>query len=43
VVHHTFLQIRGFVQNQDGVVSVKAVHIEPFELAAAAVPSHDFH
>jgi error-prone DNA polymerase len=43
VVHHAFLQIRGFVQNQDGVVSIKAVHIEPFELAAAAVPSHDFH
>jgi error-prone DNA polymerase len=43
VVHHPFLQIRGFVQNQDGVVSVKAVHIEPFELATAEVPSHDFH
>jgi len=43
VVHHAFLQIRGFVQNQDGVVSVKAVHIEPFELATAEVPSHDFH
>jgi error-prone DNA polymerase len=43
VVHHPFLQIRGFMQNQDGVVSVKAVHIEPFELATAEVPSHDFH
>ncbi|HEU0368151.1 MAG TPA: error-prone DNA polymerase [Candidatus Acidoferrum sp.] len=43
VVHHAFLQIRGLVQNQDGVVSVKAVHIEPFELATAEVPSHDFH
>jgi error-prone DNA polymerase len=43
VVHHAFLQIRGFVQNQDGVVSVKAGHIEPFELATAEVPSHDFH
>ena len=43
VVHHAFLQIRGFLQNQDGVVSVKAGKIEPFELATAEVPSHDFH
>ena len=43
VVHHAFLQIRGFLQNQDGVISVKAAHIEPFELASAPVPSHDFH
>jgi len=43
VVHHPFLQIKGFVQNQDGVVSVKAGQIEPFELENAAVPSHDFH
>ena len=43
VVHHPFLQIQGFLQNQDGVVSVKAGHIEPFELASAEVPSHDFH
>jgi error-prone DNA polymerase len=43
VVRHAFLQIRGFMQNQDGVVSVKAGHIEPFELATAEIPSHDFH
>ena len=43
VVHHAFLQIGGIVQNQDGVISVKAVQIEPFELATAEVPSHDFH
>jgi error-prone DNA polymerase len=43
VVHHAFLQIRGTVQNQDGVISVKAAQIEPFELATAEVPSHDFH
>ena len=43
VVHHPFLQIRGFLQNQDGVVSVKAARIEPFELESAEVPSHDFH
>jgi error-prone DNA polymerase len=43
VVHHAFLQIKGIVQNQDGVISVKATQIEPFELATAEVPSHDFH
>jgi error-prone DNA polymerase len=43
VVHHAFLQIKGVVQNQDGVISVKAQQIEPFELATAEVPSHDFH
>jgi error-prone DNA polymerase len=43
VVHHAFLQIKGVVQNQDGVISVKAAQIEPFELATAEVPSHDFH
>jgi error-prone DNA polymerase len=43
VVHHPFLQIKGFVQNQDGVVSVKAGQIEPFVLATAEVPSHNFH
>jgi error-prone DNA polymerase len=43
VVHHAFLQIKGTVQNQDGVISVKAAQIEPFDLATAEVPSHDFH
>jgi error-prone DNA polymerase len=43
VVHHSFLLIRGTLQNQDGVVSVKAGRIEPFKLATAEVQSHDFH
>jgi error-prone DNA polymerase len=43
VVHHSFLQVHGTLQNQDGVVSVKAGHIEPFFLATAEVESHDFH
>jgi error-prone DNA polymerase len=43
VVHHSFLHIRGTLQNQDGVISVKAQHIEPFHLATAEVESHDFH
>jgi error-prone DNA polymerase len=43
VVHHSFLLIRGTLQNMDGVVSVKAGRIEPFKLATAEVQSHDFH
>jgi len=43
VVHHSFLRIQGRLQNQDGVVSVKARQIEPFHLADAEVASHDFH
>jgi error-prone DNA polymerase len=43
VVHHSFLLIRGTLQNLDGVVSVKAGRIEPFKLANAEVQSHDFH
>jgi error-prone DNA polymerase len=43
VVHHSFLQVRGILQNQDGVVSVKAGLVEPFTLVTAEVQSHDFH
>jgi error-prone DNA polymerase len=43
VVHHSFLVVRGTLQNQDGVVSVKAGLVEPFMLATAEVQSHDFH
>jgi error-prone DNA polymerase len=43
VVHHSFLLVRGALQNQDGVVSVKAGAVEPFTLATAEVQSHDFH
>ena len=43
VVHNTFLLIEGTLQNQDGVISVKAGNIEPFQLTRAAAPAHDFH
>jgi len=43
VVHHSFLLIRGTLQNLDGVVSVKAGTIEPFQLVDAEMQSHDFH
>jgi error-prone DNA polymerase len=43
VVHNSFLMIEGILQNQDGVVSVKAGIIKPFLLSRAAAPAHDFH
>jgi error-prone DNA polymerase len=43
VVHNSFLLIEGTLQNQDGVISVKAGNIKPFRLTRAAAPAHDFH
>jgi error-prone DNA polymerase len=43
VVHHSFLIISGVLQNQDGVVSVKARTVEPLQTASADTQSHDFH
>jgi hypothetical protein len=33
----------GELQNQEGVVSVKATRVEPLAISAAEVRSHDFH
>ena len=38
VVHNSFLMIGGILQNQDGVISVKAGIIKPFLLSRAAAP-----
>jgi len=43
IVHQSFLTIKGTLQNQDGVVSVKAGRIEPLFSPLAETPSHDFH
>ncbi|MGH9791953.1 MAG: OB-fold nucleic acid binding domain-containing protein, partial [Candidatus Acidiferrales bacterium] len=43
VVGHQFLLIRGKLQNLDGVISVKAEHVQPLEVTRAATSSHDFH
>jgi error-prone DNA polymerase len=43
IVHQSFLMIAGILQNQDGVVSVKAVRIEPLSHLHAEILSHDFH
>jgi len=38
-----FLLIEGTLQNQDGVIHVKAQNIVPLNIASAEVKSHDFH
>jgi error-prone DNA polymerase len=43
VTRNRFLRIEGMVQNQDGVVHVKAQLISPLEVTSIEVPSHDFY
>jgi len=43
VVREPFLLIEGRLQNQDGVISVKAEHIVPLAVSRAGIASHDFH
>jgi error-prone DNA polymerase len=38
-----FLVIEGILQNQDGVISVKAARVEPLRITRAQSISHDFH
>jgi error-prone DNA polymerase len=43
VTHHRFLHIHGLLQNNDGVVHVKAKTIAPFQMPEVAISSHNFH
>ena len=43
LVSEKFLLVEGMLQNQDGVVSVKAERIAPLQITAAETTSHDFH
>jgi len=43
VTRSRFLEIQGKLQNQDGVIHVKAQHITPMEVTSADIRSHDFH
>jgi error-prone DNA polymerase len=43
VLHERFVQVQGRVQNQDGVVHLKAERISPLSVSAAETQSHDFH
>jgi error-prone DNA polymerase len=43
VLYERFVQISGTVQNQDGIVHLKAESIAPLPISAAEIQSHDFH
>ena len=43
VVQQPFLLIEGQLQNQEGVISVKAGHVQPLLVTRAETASHDFH
>jgi error-prone DNA polymerase len=43
VLHERFIRVQGQVQNQDGIVHLKAKKILPLAVSAAGVSSHDFH
>jgi error-prone DNA polymerase len=43
VTRSRFLRIEGPLQNQDGVIHVKAHRITPLDIISADIRSHDFH
>jgi error-prone DNA polymerase len=43
VLHERFVKVKGTVQNQDGIVHLKALKILPLHVTAAETQSHDFH
>jgi error-prone DNA polymerase len=43
VLHERFVRVEGRVQNQDGIVHLKADRVSPLSVSAAETQSHDFH
>jgi error-prone DNA polymerase len=43
LVTEPFLWVEGVLQNQDGVVAIKARRVKPLAVSQEVVPSHDFH
>lgn len=43
VLHERFVKVWGTVQNQDGIVHLKAQKVLPLHVTAAETQSHDFH
>jgi error-prone DNA polymerase len=43
VTRGKFLKVSGKLQNQDGVIHVRAEHLELLQVSAIEVRSHDFH
>jgi len=43
LIREQFLLIEGTLQNLDNVISVKADRVQPLQISAAEISSHDFH
>src|SRR5260221_12611403 len=43
VTYGKFLLVEGQLQNQDNVISVKALTVTALQVSTAHAPSHDFH
>jgi error-prone DNA polymerase len=43
VLQPRFIKVSGAVQNQDGIVHLKAEHVEALAVSSVQVVSHDFH
>jgi error-prone DNA polymerase len=43
VTRHRFLLVQGLLQNNDGIVHVKATTMAPLQMPEVAISSHDFH
>src|SRR5205823_4800679 len=43
VLEQKFVCVSGTVQNQNGIVHLKAEHVAPLMVSAARMKSHDFH
>ena len=43
VLEPKFIRVSGTVQNQDGIVHLKAEHVDALNVSAAPMASHDFH
>jgi error-prone DNA polymerase len=43
VLEPRFVRVSGIVQNQDGIVHLKAEHVQALVVSAAQIASHDFH
>jgi error-prone DNA polymerase len=43
VLESRFVRVSGTVQNQDGIIHLKAEYVEAVMVSAAQMASHDFH
>jgi len=43
ILEPRFIRVSGTVQNQDGIVHLKAEHVETLMVSSAQMTSHDFH